>query len=81
MNVLDLLIGKYVIVPTDALVDVRLNIESVEEIEYTKDLEPSTRQNDFYPDSITYYKFEVKFTNGYSKIYNKITDIKLYNEF
>lgn len=79
--VLDLFIGMDVSVSTDALVDVVLTIEKVEEQSSTKTIQitADTHENDWWGQSESYTELSylVKFTNGYSKIYKKINDINI----
>lgn len=81
MNILDLMIGKKMIVKTDMKVDVELEIKKVtEDINtITRDLEPSTQANDWWPaqESTTTVKYIVEFTNGATKIYGSLKEIKL----
>jgi len=71
----DLLKGKIVKVMTDAKVEVQLEIESVEEKHYSRDLEPSTAANDWWPAQETWTKLLVKFKNGHVKEYSNLSEI------
>jgi hypothetical protein len=77
MTPLDLMKGKFISVKTEVGVDVILEIESVEEKHHSQDIGPSTRENDWYPESKEWITYIVTFTNGYSKIYNSLSVIKL----
>ena len=81
MNVLDLLIGKKVKVMTDAKVEVELEIKKVSENRHTtsRDLEPATQANDWWPasESTTTINYVVEFTNGYNKQYDSLKSIKI----
>ena len=77
MDLTDLLKGKKVNYMTDAKVNVVLEIESVEEKRHSVDLEPATRENDWWPKSNDWTTIDVKFTTGFIKSYRTITDIDL----
>jgi hypothetical protein len=62
---------------TDAKVMVELEIESVEEKHHSRDLEPSTRENDWWPKTEDWKTIEVKFTSGFVKSYSSLTSIDL----
>lgn len=71
MKVLDLLVGKKIMVETDMKVFVELEIKSIEEISHSVPLEPATKANDW-----TTYK--VTFTNGATKEFSSINDINFF---
>lgn len=75
MDLTELLKGKKVRIMTDAKVEVQLEIESVDEKHHSRDLEPSTRENDWWPRTEDWTTFEVKFTNGYVKSYRSLKEI------
>jgi hypothetical protein len=75
MDLTELLKGKKVRIMTDAKVEVQLEIESVDEKHHSRDLEPSTRENDWWPRTEDWTTFEVKFTNGYTKSYRSLKEI------
>lgn len=77
MNILDLLKGKTVSVMTDAKVEVDLVIQEVEEKHNSRDLEPATSQNDWYPAQQTWTTWIITFTNGHKKTYSSLSDIKI----
>ena len=77
MKVTDLLIGKKVKVMTDARVEVELEIKEVSEQHHSQDLEPATRENDWWPKSRDWSTIDVTFTNGFKKSYNNLSEIKL----
>tara|TARA_R110000772_G_scaffold96168_6_gene194578 strand:+ start:379 stop:624 length:246 start_codon:yes stop_codon:yes gene_type:complete len=77
MDLTKLLKGKSVKLMTDVRVEVELEIESVEEHKHSRDLEPSTSSNDWWPATEDWSTFDVKFTNGYVKSYNTLSEIKL----
>ena len=76
MEIADLLKGKKVKVMTDAMAEVVLEIESAEEERHSRDLEPATPANDWWPKSHDWTTIEVKFTNGFRKSYRNLSDIK-----
>lgn len=51
MNILDLLKGKKIAYMTDAKVEVMLEIKEAKEEHHSRDLEPSTAANDWWPAS------------------------------
>jgi len=77
MELTELLKGKLVKIMTDAKVEVELEIQEAEERKHSKDLEPSTRENDWWPASKDWTTIEVTFTNGFKKSYGSFSEIKL----
>ena len=81
MDVLDLLIGKKMLIQTDMKVEVELEIKKViEDIKTTSvDLEPATQANDWWPPSrdTTTVNYVVEFTNGAKKNYSSLSQIKV----
>lgn len=78
LTVLDLLKGKKMMVETDMKVMVELEIKEVVEDRQSRDLEPSTRENDWYPAQETWTNFIVRFTNGASKTFRSLSEIKVF---
>lgn len=76
-TVLDLLKGKKMKVMTDMKVEVELVIKEVKENHYSRDLEPSTRENDWYPAQQSWTHYTVFFENGTTKTYDSLTRLKL----
>lgn len=77
MTPLSLLKGKKMLVNTDMDVKVILEIQEVTEQHYSRDLEPATPENDWWPAQETWKKFRVKFTNGKYKEYDSLSQIEL----
>lgn len=77
MDLTDLLKGKKVIYMTDAKVNVELEIESAEEERHSRDLEPATRENDWWPKSEDWTTINIKFTSGFVKKYRNLSEIQL----
>lgn len=81
MKLENILIGKKVLVMTDAKVKVELEIKTVEENSqnHSQDLEPSTKENDWYPPqkNWTTYEIYIVFTNGFSKRYKSLSEIEV----
>jgi len=77
MKAIDLLKGKTVNVLTNANVLVQLQIESAKEVRHSVELEPPTRENDWWPPTRDWTTIEVKFTNGFVESYNSINEIEL----
>lgn len=77
MNLLDLLKGKEIMVPTEVKVDVKLTIKEVKENHHSEDVEPATQQNDWYPASRSWTTYTVTFTNGAKKEYQSLKEIKI----
>lgn len=77
MDVLELLKGKKMRVMTDMKVEVELEIQEVKQNNHSEDLEPATRENDFWPPSRNWTTFTVTFTNGAKKQFNNINEIKV----
>jgi hypothetical protein len=80
MNILDLMQGKKMKVMTDMKVEVELVIEKVEEKHHSQDLEPATRENDWWPPSEDWTTIEVEFTNGFRKSYRSLSEIELVSD-
>ncbi len=80
MNILELLKGKRVKYMTDALVEVELTIAEAKEEHHTRDLEPATRENDFWPASESWTTINVTFTTGFKKSYHSLSEIELLDE-
>jgi hypothetical protein len=77
MDVLELLKGKKMRVMTDMKVEVELEIQEVKQNNHSEDLEPATRENDFWPPSRNWTTFTVTFTNGAKKQFNNINEINV----
>ena len=77
MDVLDLLVGKHMIIMTDMKVEVELEIKTVKQNNHSQDLEPSTQANDWWPASRDWTTFTVTFTNGATKKFDSINSIKV----
>jgi hypothetical protein len=77
MKVTDLLKGKKVKIMTDAKVEVELEIQEVKLEHRSKDLEPATIANDWWPRSENWTTIDVTFTNGYRKSYRNLNEIQL----
>jgi hypothetical protein len=80
MQILDLLKGKKMKVETDMGVKVELIIKEVKEEHHSEDLEPATPENDWWPNSRDWTTFQVFFTNGRSKTYSSLSEIKIEDE-
>ena len=77
MNLTQLLKGKTVKIMTDALVEVELEIKEAKEEKHSRDLEPATRENDWWPASHNWSTIDVTFTNGFKKSYRSLSEIEL----
>jgi hypothetical protein len=77
MNALDLLKGKKMSVMTDMKVAVELTIKEVEPNHQSRDLEPATQANDWWPASESWTTYIVHFTNGARKEYPSLEEIKI----
>jgi len=80
MDLTDLLKGKMVNYLTDAKVVVQLEIKSVKESNHSRDLEPATRENDWWPQTYDWTTIDVEFTSGFIKSYNSLSAIDLVKE-
>jgi len=78
LTIYDLLKGKHMLVETNMKVIVELEIKEVEEITHSQNLEEATQKNDWWPKSNDWSTFKVTFTNGATKEYNSITQIKVH---
>jgi len=76
-TILDLLVGKKMKVMTDMKVEVELEIASVKEDFHSEELEPATSANDWWPASRDWTTYLVKFTNGSTKSFSNISEIKI----
>jgi hypothetical protein len=77
MNVFELMKGRKVNVMTDARVVVQLEIDSVTVKHGSRDVGPSTPENDWWPPQETWVEYIVKFTNGYTKSYSSLGNIEI----
>lgn len=77
MKILDLAKGKKVNVKTDVGAYVILEIKEIIAIPHSKELGPSTRENDWWPPTQTWTTYDVVFTNGHKKTYNSLGEIEL----
>lgn len=77
MEILDLLKGKKIEVKTDVGVVVEMEIAKVKQNFHSQDLEPATRENDWWPASRHWNTYTVIFTNGATKEYDSLSSIKL----
>lgn len=77
MNLTQLLKGKLVKVMTDAKVEVELEIKEVKEERHSRDLEPATIENDWWPKSEDWTTIDITFTNGHRKSYRSLNEIQL----
>ena len=77
MDVLELLIGKKMKVMTDLKVEVELEIEKVEIEPHSRQITPDTPENDWWGESIDWKTYLVKYTNGATKRFDSITEIKV----
>lgn len=64
------------LIMTDAKVEVTLEVAEIKEEKHSVDLEPATRANDWWPASRDWVTFNVTFTNGFTKSFNNLSDIK-----
>lgn len=77
MKILEYLKGKKINVKTDVGVIVQLEIQTIEEEHHSVDLEPATRENDWYPESRDWTTLLITFTNGYKKSYDNLSSIDI----
>ncbi len=77
MNILELLVGKKMKVMTDLKVEVELEIKEVEVYSHSRQITPDTPENDWWGESVDWKTYLVKFTNGATKKFDNITDIKV----
>jgi hypothetical protein len=77
MDVLELLIGKKMKVMTDLKVEVELEIKEVVVEHHSRQITPDTPENDWWGESVDWKTYLVKFTNGATKKFDSITDIKV----
>lgn len=77
MDVLELLVGKKMKVMTDLKVEVELEIKKVEVESHSRQITPDTPENDWWGESVDWKTYLVKYTNGATKKFDSITDIKV----
>ena len=77
-SILELLKGKDVIVMSD-FGEIKLTIESISEDTKYIETGPSNQSNDWYPDGYHETTFLVRFTNGKTKRFKNLAEIKLAN--
>lgn len=78
MNVLELMKGRNIVVTTDVGASVELQIKEVKENRHSEPLEPSTKENDWWPASRDWTTYTVYFTNGHSKTYSSLNEINVF---
>lgn len=77
MNVLDLAKGRTVKVRTNIKdVFAELTVEKIVEERKSRDLEPSTAANDWWPAQETWSEWKVTFTNGHVETYHSLSSIE-----
>lgn len=79
MNILDLLVGKKVSVMTEMKVEVLMEIKSITEDRKSREITPSTRENDWWGESVYWSEYIVTFTNGAKKTYPSLESIQIMN--
>jgi len=77
MTLTDLLKGKKVNYMTDAKVMVQLEIKTAQEKHHSRDLEPATPANDWWPAQETWTTIEIEFTTGFKKTYSSLSSINI----
>lgn len=77
-TIFDLVKGKKMIVETNMGVSVELEIKEIEPVFHSVNLEPATPENDWCPAANTWTTYKVHFTNGKSKDYHSLNEIKFY---
>lgn len=80
MDVLELLKGKKMSVMTDMKVEVELTIKEVKENHHSQEIGESNAANDWWPETRNWTTYTVKFTNGASKSYDSLGEIKIMEE-
>lgn len=76
VTILQLLTGKEVFVMSD-MGEIVLTIESIKEDTVYVETGPSNQANDWYPDGYHETTYMVKFTNGKTKRFKNLAEIKL----
>ena len=77
-TIFDLVKGKKMMIETDMGVSVELEIKEIEPIYHSVAIEPATSQNDWWPASRDWTTYKVHFTNGKSKEFSSLTQIKFH---
>ncbi len=77
MDVLELLVGKKMLIMTDMKVEVELEIKEVDRYSRTIEITPDTPENDWWGQSETVYTYTVTFTNGATKTFGSIEQINV----
>ena len=77
MDVLDLLVGKKMLIMTDMKVEVELEIKEVKQNTHTRQITPDTPQNDWWGETETSHTWTVTFINGAKKNFDSINSIKI----
>lgn len=75
MKLYDFLIGKKIKVTTDMKVEVELVIKSIEKIPHSREITPSTRENDWYGETQNWSTYRITFENGAKKEYDNLEQI------
>ena len=77
MDVLELLVGKKMLIMTDMKVEIELEIKEVETKCHSRQITPDTRENDWWGETENWSTYIVKYTNGAQKEFSSITEIKV----
>jgi len=77
MDVLQLLVGKKMKIMTDLKVEVELEIKEVIPQHHSRQITPDTAENDWWGETQDWKTYLIKFTNGASKTFDSITEIKV----
>jgi hypothetical protein len=80
MNILELLVGKKMMVMTDMKVEVELTIKEVKENSHSIQIGESNAQNDWWPETRDWKDYTVFFTNGAHKTFDTLSQIKVVEE-
>lgn len=77
MNILELLVGRKMLVETDMKVMVELEIKEVKEESHSREVGESNAANDWYPEMSYWKTYKVTFINGASKVFDSLSEIKV----
>jgi hypothetical protein len=77
MNVLEMLVGRKMLVMTDMNVEIELEIKSVKESIRTIQITPDTKENDYWGETSQELSYYVIFTNDSTKTFKSLNQINI----
>lgn len=76
-TILDLMVGKEMMVDTDMKIPVKLKIHEIKEHHHSRQIGESNAANDWWPETQDWVTYLVTYTNGASKEFSNLSEIKI----